>query len=674
MTAQHTVTQLSASQPLPRASTVQWTRLMLRKPGSRERSQRPAVSSAGAASRGSPDRAAFERAEQLAQTGTWEWDVDTGVLLWSDNMFRLLGVEPGSIVPTPEFVIGRVHPDDRDRVEREVELARRDGSLPGPVYRTIWPDGTLHVLRSFAAAADEQEGPPRRFLGAVQDVTALAESQRNTVESLTLMETLQQAAPVGFAFVDRDCRIVRINETLAEVNGAPPEEHIGRTIAEMVPDVWTQMEHVYRRVLETGEPATNIEVERQRQGEPDFRHWLASYYPVRVDGEVLGLGIIVTDITERQELEHFRSAVMDTMVEGLYALDDQGRLTFMNSAASKLLGWSEEELLGKSVHAAIHFQHADGSPYPEAECELLKVREQGRPVRMTHDAFTRKDGTIFPVSYSAAPLMSGTHVRGVVVVFRDTSLERAEEDRAKRELDTLAWVGRIQDALDHDRFVLYSQPIVPLAGGQPSQELLLRMRGSGGEIIAPGSFLPVAEKYGQIGEIDRWVIGEAVRLAAGGLRVEANLSAASVGNLDLLSLIERQLRAAGADPSNLIFEITETALMEDVEAGTALAHGLAGIGCQLALDDFGTGFGSFTYLKTVPVTYLKIDVDFVRDLGSNPANQHLVKAIVGLAEGFGYKTIAEGVEDAETLALLKDYRVDFAQGFHLGRPAPIEKT
>ncbi len=586
-------------------------------------------------------------------------------------MFRLLGVEPGSVAPSPEYVIGRVHPDDRDRVEWEVELARRDGSLPAPVYRTIWPDGTLHVLRSYPAVADEHEDRPSRLVGAVQDVTALTESQQHTAESLTLMETLQLAAPVGFAFVDRDCRIVRINETLAEVNGAPPAEHIGRTVAEMAPDVWAQMEHVYRRVLETGEPATNIEIERQTQGERDFRHWLGSYYPVRVDGDVLGVGIIVTDITERQEAEHFRAAVMDTMVEGLYALDDQGRLTFMNVAASKLLGWTEDELLGKPMHAAIHFQHADGSPHADDECELSKVRVTGRPVRMMHDAFTRKDGSILPVAYSGAPLMSGTHVRGVVVVFRDTSVEQAAEDRARRELDKLAWVGRIQDAIEQDRFVLYSQPIVPLTAGQPSQELLLRMRGQDGAIIAPGSFLPVAEEYGQIGEIDRWVIGEAVRLAAGGLRVEANLSAASIGNLDLLSLIERQLRAAGADPSNLIFEITETALMEDVEAGTAFAHGLAGIGCQLALDDFGTGFGSFTYLKAVPVTYLKIDIDFVRDLASNPANQHLVKAIVGLADGFGYETIAEGVEDAETLALLRGYGVDFAQGFYLGRPAPI---
>lgn len=631
-----------------------------------------AVGDGADASRARPEREALERAEQLAQTGTWEWDLDTDVLLWSDNMFRLLGIEPGSVAPTPEYVIGRVHPADRERVEREVDSARRDGSLPAPVYRTIWPDGTLHVLRSFPAVAEEQEGRPRRLLGAVQDVTALFESQQRTAESLTLMETLQSAAPVGFAFVDRDYRIVRINETLAEVSGAPPHEHIGRTIAEMVPDVWAQMEHVYRRVLETGEPATNIEVERQVQGESDVRHWLASYYPVRVDGELLGLGVIVTDITEREEAERFRAAVMDTMVEGLYALDDEGHMTFMNAAASKLLGWSEEELRGKSMHDAIHFQHADGSPYAEDECDLLKVRLQGKPLRMMRDAFTRRDGTIFPIAYSAAPLMRGTRVRGVVVVFRDTSAEHAEEDRARRELDTLAWVGRIQDALDEDRFVLYSQPIVPLSGGKPSQELLLRMRGQRGEIIAPGSFLPVAEKYGQIGEIDRWVIGQAVRLAADGLCVEANVSAASIGNHDLLSLIERQLRAAGADPSNLTFEITETALMEDVEAGTAFAHGLAEIGCQLALDDFGTGYGSFTYLKTVPVTYLKIDVDFVRDLGSNPANQHLVRAIVGLADGFGYKTIAEGVEDAETLALLTDYGVDFAQGFHLGRPAPIE--
>ena len=180
--------------------------------------------------------------------------------------------------------------------------------------------------------------------------------------------------------------------------------------------------------------------------------------------------------------------------------------------------------------------------------------------------------------------------------------------------------------------------------------------------------LPAAEKYGLIAEIDQWVIKRAVARAATGQRVEANLSARSVGNFALLPLIERELRDSGADPANLVFEITETALMGDIEKGEAFAHGLADIGCGLALDDFGTGFGSFTYLKALPIGYLKIDIEFVRDLDSSPANQHLVKAIVNLARSFGHRTIAEGVEDERTLELLREYGVDFARAIYSGDP------
>jgi PAS domain S-box-containing protein len=613
----------------------------------------------------------LDQAEQLAQTGSWDWELATDVLRWSDNMFHLFGLEPGEITPTPAYVLGRIHPDDRESVAQELDSARAVGALPRVEYRITRPDGSVRALRAHSAVTAAVEGLPARLVGCVQDITELAESQRQTAESLTLIETLQSTAPVGFAFVDRDFRIVRINQALAEVNGAPVEDQIGRTVAEMVPDVWAQMEPVYRHVLEVGEAVANLEVDREMGPTRDRRHWLASYYPVRIDHEVIGVGVVAVDITDRVEAEHLRSAVMDTMVEGLYTLDGEGRLTFMNAAGSRILGWSEEELRGKDMHSAIHFQYADGTPLPEEQCELLKVRTEGRAVRRARDAFTRKDGTICPVAYSSAPLLDGMRVRGVVVVFRDISVEQAEEDRIKRELDTLAWVGRVRDALDGDRMVLYSQPIVPLAGGRPSQELLVRMVGPGGEIVPPGSFLPVAEKYGLVGEIDRWVIRQAVGLAAAGQRLEANLSAKSIGNLDLLPFIERELRNAHADPSNIVFEITETALMESAEAGQAFARGLSEIGCGVALDDFGTGFGTFTYLKNLPITYLKIDIEFVRDLATNKANQYLVKAIVGLAQDFGYQTIAEGVEDAETLALLMEQGVDFAQGFHLGRPAPI---
>jgi PAS domain S-box-containing protein len=618
-----------------------------------------------------PGRAALERAEELARTGSWDWDLEHDVLLWSDNLFRLLGLEPGAIVPTPEYVIERVHPDDRARVEAEIEAARHEGRQPDVTYRVVLPDGSHRVLRGATAlVVDEDEGRGLRMVGSVQDLTDLVETQRKMAESLTLLEALRTEAPVGFAFVDTDFRIVQLNRTLAEVGTMPPEEQIGRTIAEVVPEVWAQMEGTYRSVLRTGRPVLNLDVSRPRHGDTERRHWLASYYPVRVEEEVIGVGVIVLDVTERDEAEDLRAAVMENMVEGLYVLDADGRLRFMNPAAERMLEWSEQELCGKSMHEAIHFQNADGSPHPEHRCELLKVRTEGRPVRMTNEAFTRKDGTILPVSYSAAPLRRGGEVHGVVVVFADRSAEQAKEEEARRELDTLAWIGRIRDAIDEDRLVLYSQPIVPLAGGEPSEELLLRMVGPNGETILPGSFLPVAERYGLIAEIDRWVIGQAVRMAAGGGRVEANLSAGSIGKFDLLPLVERELREAGVDPTKLVFEITETALMENAEAGEAFARGLAEIGCQIALDDFGTGFGSFTYLKTLPITYLKIDVDFVRDLATNEANRRLVRGTVAMAREFGYKTIAEGVEDASSLALLEEYGVDFAQGNHLGPPRP----
>jgi PAS domain S-box-containing protein len=568
-----------------------------------------------------------------------------------------------------------------------VEEVRRLAHACGIEHILVKPCPPQEILRVVGEALANGQGQPAatvpeefhrehmRVLNhkLVQRVGELETADRNTVESLTLLETLLSTAPVGFGYVDRDLCLRRMNETLAAVSGVPMDEQLGRPVAEVVPDLWPQIEPVFRRVLETGEAVVNQDIRGPRSGvAEEGRAWLTSYYPVRTKEEIVGIGIVAVDITERREAEEFRDVMVENMAEGLCVADAEGRVTFMNPAASKMLGWSEDELRGKSMHEATHFQHADGSPYPADECELLKARDEARTVRTADDAFTRKDGSILPVSCSASPLLSGTSVRGIVVVFRDTTDETAERRRLQRELDALSWVGRIRDALDEGRMILHSQPIVPLTDGDASEELLLRMVGPTGEIVPPGSFLPAAEKYGLIAEIDQWVIGQAVRLAATGRRVALNLSAGSMGSAEMLQLIEHELRVSGAAPSNLIFEITETALMQDIAAGEAFASALAEIGCDLAIDDFGTGFGSFTYVKRLPVRYLKIDIEFVRELIPNPANQHVVKAIVNLAQGFGQQTIAEGVEDAETLELLREFGVDFAQGYHLGRPAPFE--
>ena len=532
------------------------------------------------------------------------------------------------------------------------------------------------------ASGDESSRERLRVVGgeltqALSDQEAirrtLEEANKQKTESLTLLETLEASSPVGYGFVDRNFRVRRMNATLAATSGRPREELIGKKVSEIMPELWPQLEPIFAQVRDSGEPVTNVVLQGEAPATPgQVLDWLGNYYPVRVGGQIIGIGIVVIDVTERRRAEELRAVVLDTMVEGVYVTDAQGCLILMNKAATKITGWTEEELRGRSVHDAIHFQHADGSRYPKDECELAKARLAGRSLRAAQDTFTRKDGTMVPVAYSSVPLSSGSPGRGDVVVFRDTTEENAERTRAQRELNALSWVGRIQDALDDDRMVLYSQAIVPLATtAGASKELLIRMRGRDGELIPPGSFISIAERFGQIREIDRWVIAQAAKLAAGGEHLHLNLSADSLGDIDLSSYMERELSKAGADPTNIVVEITETALMAHIEDGEAFVRSVRDIGCAVALDDFGTGFGSFTYLQKLPIDYLKIDIEFIRDLASNKPNQHLIQATVEIAQGFGLKTIAEGVEDVETLDLLRDYGVDLAQGFYLGRPEPV---
>jgi diguanylate cyclase (GGDEF)-like protein/PAS domain S-box-containing protein len=238
----------------------------------------------------------------------------------------------------------------------------------------------------------------------------------------------------------------------------------------------------------------------------------------------------------------------------------------------------------------------------------------------------------------------------------------------RRAASTLTWVERIREALAEDRFVLFTQPIVDLCSGQVVRhEVLIRMLAVDGEIVLPGEFLPAAERFGLIGDIDCWVTEHALRLAREGKRVTINLAGPSIGDERILELLEAAL-ADGLDPGNVIFEITETSAVSNFEKAELFAAWLHNVGCRLALDDFGTGFGSFTYLKYVKAHYLKIDMEFVRDLVTNETDQKVVKSIVEIAHSLGKKTIAEGVEDAATLAALRDRGVDFAQGFYLGRP------
>ncbi len=367
--------------------------------------------------------------------------------------------------------------------------------------------------------------------------------------------------------------------------------------------------------------------------------------------------------------ERFLKVLTDSMAEGMFALDDRGSVTYVNRAAERMLGWSEDELVGRSLHDAVHHEHEDGE-----ECPLLRVGHQRTSIWIEDDVFAGKAGETLAVAYSASPILNGGS-HGSVVVFSDISERKEQDRRRQQELEALSWVGRIRDALDEDRLVMYAQPIIDVHTREVvSQELLLRMLDRQGTIVAPGRFLPAAERYGLIGEVDLWVVEQAARYAAQGWPVSFNLSGDSLGHSELVARILALLQASGADPARLVCEITETALATEPAIAEASVGLLAAHGCAIALDDFGTGYGGFTYLKGVPAQFIKIDVDFVRHLPESEQNQHVVKAIVNLAQGFEKTTVAEGVEDEATLQLLARYGVDRAQGYAIARPAPAEEV
>jgi diguanylate cyclase (GGDEF)-like protein/PAS domain S-box-containing protein len=241
------------------------------------------------------------------------------------------------------------------------------------------------------------------------------------------------------------------------------------------------------------------------------------------------------------------------------------------------------------------------------------------------------------------------------------------------------WVSVIHEALAEEKFVLFSQLIAPIKDRNVPEyrEILVRMRDDKGEIIPPSAFIPAAERYDLMSKIDSFVINKAVdwlsQQKVGQYRLSINLSGNSLGNLPLLNYIEDKLRSIPEVAHSICFEVTETAAISYVQVAINFMNRLIKIGVQFSLDDFGSGLSSFSYLKAMPVTSLKIDGSFIKNIATDSVNAAMVQAISQVSRKLGIVTIAEFVEDQTTLDKLKTYRVDFAQGYHIEKPRPLSE-
>ena len=561
----------------------------------------------------------------------------------------------------------------------------------------------------------------------------LAESALATAEKR--FRTAFAEAPIGMALVSLGGQVTQVNRALARIAGRPEEQLLARPAVELLhPDDRAQQEQAVAG-MRAGRLRAH-DAERRLVTADGASAWVSVHTTLIRDEQEQPAYFLaqIEDITERRRYEerlqhmadhdpltallnrraydralqqHLDSAAGRAGRGGVLVLDlddfKQVNDTLGHSAGDDLIarvaGALSARLRGEDVIARLGGDEFAILVRSGGRAELERLAKSLLETVRNQRAARGPGGRERPVTASlgVAPLcvLAGSTADEVLTAAdlamydaKEAGRDRAEtyggeageggEGRQARIETHLAWVERIRAALDEQDLVLHAQPVAETSTGRMTQyELLLRMRDGDGSLIPPGRFLPVAERYGLIKEIDRWVIGAAIEMLgeqlAEGRRpiVELNLSGQSLGDPDLAEHVGRRLRGSGVEPTQLIFEVTETAAIGNMVAARKCAEQLHELGCRFALDDFGAGFGSFYYLKHLPFDYIKIDGEFVRNCTKSTTDRLVVKAVVDLARGMNKRTIAEFVGDADAMRVLGDLGVDYAQGFHIGKPAPL---
>jgi PAS domain S-box-containing protein len=590
-------------------------------------------------------------AQRVAGLGSFDMDVSTGAMWWSDHLYSIYGLNMDGFEPTLEAVMELIHPEDRARVSaayaRVLDGMVEEQALDVRIRR---PDGQVRELHSRSRPVLDETGAIVRVVGTAQDVTDRRLAERRLGQREAQLRALVEQVPaiVYTAGLGEDAPWDYVSPQIETLLGYTQEEWASRR------DLWWEALHPDDRGPALEDEQVSARPGGQLRSEYRLRRRDGSWVWVRDEatvienehGELRFQGVLF-DITERKRAEaearakHAQlQAVIDNSPFLIWAKDREHRYLFANV---------EHETLGHRFMAS--------------DSEVLRT---GATVQF--EERIEAGGRMRTFMVQKFPLRDEDGVYGVCGIAIDMTERQEREDALRSKVE---WSFRLRSAIENDRLVLHSQPIVELATGRVVQEeLLVRMLGDNDEVIMPGEFLPPAERFGLAPAIDRWVVARAAEIARE-RRVEVNLSAQSIGDPGLPAFVEARLAEAGAAASNLVFEITETAAAEDLDQARRLAGRLAELGCGFALDDFGTGYGSFTYLKHLPVRYIKIDTEFVRTLRADSPDRQVVSAIVDVARNFGIETIAEGVEAEETADLLRALGVHYAQGYHFGRPAPL---
>jgi PAS domain S-box-containing protein len=384
-------------------------------------------------------------------------------------------------------------------------------------------------------------------------------------------------------------------------------------------------------------------------------------------GAVAGLAAGALNRSRRSELlwrSTFEAAAVPIAVS-----DSEGVLVDVNPRFCEWLGYTRDEVLSLPVRELMHPDDVTGH-----RTQLREIVARSAVQYDVDRRFRTADGRWAWAQVAASRIPTADGEVRLLAQLTDISARKRHEAELEASVADLSTLADVRAALREDRLAIYAQPICSLPDRRVVRhELLVRMIDRAGEVVSPDRFLPAAERYDAIVDIDRWVIGRAVAVARAGKPVNVNISALSLTDAHLLDPVEDAV-SRGLEPDSIVFEVTETAMATDVSAAIAFAERAAALGCPIAIDDFGVGFGSLTYIQQLPnVRSLKIDRTFVTHLAERPADRQIVSAVVQLAGSMNHIAVAEGIEDERTLVVAAELGVRFGQGYLFGRPRPVHE-
>lgn len=672
-------------------------------------------------------------ATESNQIGIWEWRLSDNRFIGNDILLDIFGLERGH--PIPFDWTTSVHADDAALVREKMRDAIALDSPFEMDFRIVWPDSSVHYLHVRATVFRDANGQALRVLGATQDITARKIAEQALAERSELLQVTLQS--IGDAVITTDARgnVQWLNPVAERMTGWSSElayeQSVTRVFSIVHEQHRTPLDNPVTRSLKSGHAtkganhALLIALDGREFGVED------SAAPIRdAQGNVLGAVLIFRDVTEqrrfhsemnyrakhdgltgllnRTEFEVQLDRLMHEMrnSNGKHALMfiDLDQFKLINDACGHAMGDQLLRQVSKLLQGCIRNRDVlarlggdefavvlERCPLAQAQKVAQKICDRMDEFRFMHDERSFRVGS----SIGLVPFDERWHNTAALLQAADASCYAAKDagrNRVHTWADTdraiqtrhgeMQWASRLEQALDENRFELYGQrihPVNPAAGGIHI-EMLLRLRDIDGALIAPGAFLPAAERFYLISRIDRWVIRAVfnwMSLAHEQLdhidAIAINVSGQSIGDRAFHRHIMERISTATFDVRKLCFEITETAAITNLGDASAFIDGVRKLGVRIALDDFGAGASSFGYLKMLAVDYLKIDGQFIRDLIEDPLDTAAVRCFRDVAKVIGVKTIAEFVERDDTLAALREIGIDFAQGYAIHKPEPLHR-